>query len=220
MPGMWTYRQAQLSHCRGAGSICLPFCELTRGVACRCRHRLTDTQCGLTAEEGEKKLQEELAALFDKGMAISAQELKQRAAINKAPTSALGYSVSQHYHHSAHRTTPAVAQEPSSSDMDMEPAADKLGFEQTPEPYMYSGYEYLANRDYQLQVAEHRQSEQQHAQDSGQHNSHVLDPGLSPREWWVSPDHQPIEYQHGMLEHVSNRGRSDMVRATEDAEMS
>ncbi|KAJ5650041.1 uncharacterized protein N7484_003764 [Penicillium longicatenatum] len=49
-------------------------------------------QCGLSVSESNGKLQDELAALFDRQMAIDSSPQPQH----------LSYSISQHYHHSTH----------------------------------------------------------------------------------------------------------------------
>ncbi|KAJ5647558.1 hypothetical protein N7490_003930 [Penicillium lividum] len=62
-------------------------------------------QCGLSVSESNGKLQDELAALFDRQMAIEAPPEPQP----------LSYSVSQHYHHSTH-VIPSLNPPPQATD--------------------------------------------------------------------------------------------------------
>lgn len=55
-------------------------------------------QCGLSASESNDKLQDELAALFDRQMTMA-----QLPSAQKDPVS---FSISQHYHHSSHVAPP------------------------------------------------------------------------------------------------------------------
>ncbi|KAL3470683.1 hypothetical protein BJX99DRAFT_251032 [Aspergillus californicus] len=73
------------------------------------------TQCGLSGSEGNMKQQDDLVALFDTHMNMEpSQPSKSKEA---HPSSApITYSITQHYHHSAH-----VAQKPAARPMQSNP---------------------------------------------------------------------------------------------------
>ncbi|ODM22215.1 hypothetical protein SI65_03061 [Aspergillus cristatus] len=74
------------------------------------------SQCGLSASESSLKLQEGLAALFDRQMSMGTVEVPETPEPSSpaSPTSSsqpspITYSVSQHYHHSSHVARQAQA---------------------------------------------------------------------------------------------------------------
>ncbi|KAL2808692.1 hypothetical protein BJX63DRAFT_424443 [Aspergillus granulosus] len=67
------------------------------------------TQCGLSASEGNLKAQDDLVALFDTHMNMESSPLPERKEV-QVPVPSITYSITQHYHHSAHvaqRTEPS-----------------------------------------------------------------------------------------------------------------
>ncbi|GFN10215.1 hypothetical protein AtubIFM55763_009926 [Aspergillus tubingensis] len=62
------------------------------------------SQCGLSASESDSKLQNDLSALFDKGMNLETPlSPEESVGVQRpAPSSPIVYSITQHYHHSAH----------------------------------------------------------------------------------------------------------------------
>ena len=138
-------------------------------------------QCGLTSDEAGIRMQDELASMFKQNMHLSrAAPVPQIILPGQKPVT---YCASQHYHHSAHITSPraddvmADASEASSQGRP-EGAADA-------EPYMKSGYEALAERD------QNRQTAQPSARETFKPLGTAIGQGppanstaLSPLEWW------------------------------------
>jgi hypothetical protein len=204
-------------------------------------------KCGLTAEEGQRKLNDELAALFHRGMHLSGDVAAAAppapmissatvAALGHASTSGgggggggggsgtidgspvtsrLGYNISQHYHHSTHMTNPrprpvsshaalggshsgagGPGHEEGDMDMDAVPTESQNQDAHAAEPYMKSGYEYLAERDYNRQA--------QSGAGAGPPYPSAFDPAFSSKEWWRDFS-QPIEFQYGMFQQLSER---------------
>ena len=86
------------------------------------------------------------------------------------------------------------------------------------EPYIKSGYEMLAERDYHDQVASEKLSNNPPGIGIGV--PHALDPAFSSREWWRDfVGEQPMELQYGMLEHLHNYQAQQPVGGQEDTEM-
>lgn len=82
---------------------------------------------------------------------------------------------------------------------------------QSVEPYMKSGYEVLAERDYNAQV--HYMAKDTY---NPVGNKPAFDPCFSGREWWRDfVGEQPMEFQYGMLDHF----REVEARKNEDEEM-
>ena len=252
---------------------------------------------------------DELSNLFEKNMNFSNVQLNTGGSSLSSPASALGYSSSQHYHHSAHAapktleddhmalqhglTTdaykmlishhidpiylpaeerdhfqsagpkqreklvglwrvglPEVFQRKVMDDWQQkrpEGEGELTGFsnrqenahssvspptnvmsentvakEQTlVEPYMESGYEYLASRDYSRdaeKVKAHEQTYDPLGPAVGYQQA--LDPAFAGREWWRDFVHeQPMELQYGMFEQMSQYSPSVPKEAREDEEM-
>ncbi|KAL4757042.1 uncharacterized protein BDW70DRAFT_143985 [Aspergillus foveolatus] len=59
------------------------------------------TQCGLSASEGKLKAQDDLVSLFNTHMSIGQPRVSERPEVPATP-SPITYSITQHYHHSAH----------------------------------------------------------------------------------------------------------------------
>ncbi|KAL4975789.1 hypothetical protein BDW66DRAFT_160237 [Aspergillus desertorum] len=59
------------------------------------------TQCGLSASEGDLKAQDDLVSLFDAHMSMGSSPFPERTEVPATP-SPITYSITQHYHHSAH----------------------------------------------------------------------------------------------------------------------
>ncbi|KAL4812210.1 hypothetical protein BDW67DRAFT_170489 [Aspergillus spinulosporus] len=59
------------------------------------------TQCGLSASEGKLKAQDDLVSLFNTHMSIGQSQVFERPEVPATP-SPITYSITQHYHHSAH----------------------------------------------------------------------------------------------------------------------
>ncbi|KAL2857699.1 hypothetical protein BJY01DRAFT_201871 [Aspergillus pseudoustus] len=67
------------------------------------------TQCGLSASEGNLKAQDDLVALFNTHMNMESSPLPEKKEV-QGPAPQITYSITQHYHHSAHvaqRTEPS-----------------------------------------------------------------------------------------------------------------
>ena len=76
---------------------------------------------------------------------------------------------------------------------------------QTVEPYMRSGYEYLAQRDYNEQVLKEMVANEisQPLGSTAGRQKQATDPVYQPREWWHEyMVKQPMECQYGMFEQV------------------
>ncbi|OQE47291.1 hypothetical protein PENCOP_c001G08111 [Penicillium coprophilum] len=72
-------------------------------------------QCGMSASESDSKVQDELSALFDRQMSMTQLHPAPRETIVPSQAPEIAYSITQHYHHSAHRV--AQHTEPSSIDV-------------------------------------------------------------------------------------------------------
>ncbi|KAL3430807.1 hypothetical protein BDV09DRAFT_177732 [Aspergillus tetrazonus] len=59
------------------------------------------TQCGLSASEGKLKAQDDLVSLFNTHMSIGQSRVSEGPEVPATP-SPITYSITQHYHHSAH----------------------------------------------------------------------------------------------------------------------
>ena len=98
---------------------------------------------------------------------------------------------------------------------------------QAVEPYMTSGYEYLAQRDYNRQVQAEATTNKAYqppgAVITGR-NENDTDPVCQPREWWYRYSaNQPMEHQYGMFDQM-NQFRAQPqttvgVHGQEDEEM-
>ncbi|KAJ6044654.1 uncharacterized protein N7446_002848 [Penicillium canescens] len=66
-------------------------------------------QCGLSASESDQKMQDDLADLFDRQMTMAQLHDPNKDELT-SPSLAppISYSITQHYHHSAHKVTPNV----------------------------------------------------------------------------------------------------------------
>ena len=88
------------------------------------------------------------------------------------------------------------------------------------EPYMKSGYEILAERDYNRQANKpYSMKESYSPLGSAVGHPHALDPAFSSKEWWHAfIDRQPMEFQYGMLDQM-NQFRPMEENEPEDEEM-
>ncbi|KAJ5514873.1 hypothetical protein N7463_004425 [Penicillium fimorum] len=73
-------------------------------------------QCGMSASESDSKVQDELSALFDRQMSMTQLHPAPRETIVPSQAPEIAYSITQHYHHSAHRVAQHTEQ-PSSIDV-------------------------------------------------------------------------------------------------------
>ena len=89
----------------------------------------------------------------------------------------------------------------------------------TVEPYMKSGYEILAERDYQLQLRGNNNGKDTYSPlGSAVGYQPAYDPAFSGKEWWRDfVGQQPMEFQYGMLDQF--RENESGNRMTEDEEM-
>ena len=108
---------------------------------------------------------------------------------------------------------------PSHEDIDMQES--RLGNNEAVEPYMKSGYEILAERDYNRQANRlHPLKESYSPLGSAVGYAHALDPAFSGKEWWRDfMGQQPMEFQYGMLDQM-NQFRPMEENGQEDDEMS
>ena len=88
------------------------------------------------------------------------------------------------------------------------------------EPYIASGYELLAQRDYDKQLSAGTGTT---AAMSGHYHSHATDPAFQSKGWWEVSPAQPMEHQYGMFDQM-NHFRAPMQAAggpyhQEDEEM-
>lgn len=242
-------------------------------------------QCGLSASESSHKLQEDLATLFDKQMnmgTVEPPETPEPSSPVSSQPSPITYSITQHYHHSAHiaqqsATTSAGALQSSrektntndvlrSHNVDfstlspeqielferavpeqksrliqiwqicpetnqatglhqflgnqpqqqhenvpMEDCEMDMGenFTQNDaEPYMVSGYEMLAQRDYERSA---QQSPTETNNKGGPPNEPTTgapykianDPIYQSQRWWEHTNEQPLEHQYGVFEYMN-----------------
>ncbi|KAI2717455.1 hypothetical protein CBS147332_4335 [Penicillium roqueforti] len=70
----------------------------------------------MSASEGESKVQDELSALFDRQMSMTQLQPAPRETVVPPQAPQIAYSITQHYHHSAHRVAQHTNQ-PSSVDV-------------------------------------------------------------------------------------------------------
>ncbi|KAL4801215.1 hypothetical protein BDV18DRAFT_149801 [Aspergillus unguis] len=68
------------------------------------------TQCGLSASEGNMKAQDDLISLFNTHMSMNSFDPEAQKMTPASPP--ITYSITQHYHHSAHVAQRAAAPEP------------------------------------------------------------------------------------------------------------
>ncbi|KAJ5184581.1 hypothetical protein N7472_009421 [Penicillium cf. griseofulvum] len=73
-------------------------------------------QCGMSASESDSKVQDELSALFDRQMSMTQLHPAPRETILPPQAPEIAHSITQHYHHSAHRIAQHTDQ-PSSIDI-------------------------------------------------------------------------------------------------------
>ena len=242
-------------------------------------------QCGFTFRENDLKMQDDLTSMFNNSMNFANSHMQSQPTeeTRPLPTPTANYSISQHYHHSAHQVplvekaedeflavkstgsdlatllsehsinpfdlspsqvalfenasleqkerliqlwkiSPPLPPHPqevatmemeeeqararyeaatataNSQDMDMQ--EDKPEEARTAEPYIKSGYEILAERDY------HQQTQTQPPRKVTYNPlgtavglPHTLDPAFSSREWWRDfAGDQPMEFQYGMYQ--------------------
>ncbi|OOQ86089.1 hypothetical protein PEBR_24299 [Penicillium brasilianum] len=114
-------------------------------------------QCGLSVSESNTKLQDELSALFDRQMTMNQHTTPQPQTqpINSTPTPAtsqqpISYSITQHYHHSAHVAPPT---QPTPTDQAQTQALNTLLLQHGINPSTLS--------DSQLDLIKHADSQQQ-----------------------------------------------------------
>lgn len=249
-------------------------------------------QCGLSAQESNIKLQTELASLFSRNLNLANSGTEGASSI-KGPSpqtgNSINYSISQHYHHSAHVAPSKTSSQNSDAGLESLPSSspqesvqytlfqhnidrsrlsssqlvfleqagpeerarllglwrltppetsyfglheldddDKMetGIEeacsgrlaatpgeepkQVAEPYIMSGYESLAQRDYGQQ-ANHVYNPLDLSKAysplispmGGQYNR-AKDPVYGSKEWWYhSMSHQSMEHQYGMFDQMS-----------------
>ena len=269
-------------------------------------------QCGLSAQECHIKLQTELASLFSRNLNIentATEGASTTQGLSPKTGNSITYSMSQHYHHSAHvvpsktssQTSDAGPESlPSSSSQesvqytlfqhDIDPSrlsssqlvmleqagpeerARLLGLwrltppetsyfglhevdhddnvemrmegdcggsftttsggetKQVAEPYITSGYETLAQRDYDQQ-ANHvynplglSKSYSPPISPMGGQYNRATDPIYGSKEWWRhSTSHQPMEHQYGMYDQMSQSQHQQPsfvgIHGLEDEEM-
>lgn len=304
------------SNCGHAGGFSSSFLQNEWLAACPAVSKLSLTffatvnqvlQCGLTLRETDLKMQDELATLFNRSMnfAIPQAKSEPQQQDRPPPTPSANFSISQHYHHSAHRvpmlqqpddtisgeltqsviarllsqqgidsTSLSLSQitlfknanteqrerlvqlwkispiQPSGSlentTIEKEEELDRLRYERTSaaadlgdmemayeksedvkaaEPYIESGYELLAKRDYNLQAQPQLQphlSAKAFYQPLGSAVGlpHALDPAFSAKEWWRDfAGNQPMEFQYGMFQHMYHYQPQQVARRQEDEEM-
>ncbi|GKZ37006.1 hypothetical protein AbraIFM66950_008298 [Aspergillus brasiliensis] len=146
-------------------------------------------QCGLSASQSDLKLQDDLSALFEKrmniGMPLSPEENVEVQ--QPAPSSPIVYSITQHYHHSAH-----VARQNATRPLEGVPRHDNNAA--VNETLRQQHVDPLTLSAKQMELFEHAMPEQQSRliqmwQISPEHSyaatSNVAEVGLSK---WESPD--------------------------------
>ncbi|KAL4900622.1 hypothetical protein BDW74DRAFT_161825 [Aspergillus multicolor] len=69
------------------------------------------TQCGLSVSESNSKAQDDLVSLFNTNMTMGSFSVSRRTELPASPSSTT-YSITQHYHHSAHVAHRAAVQAP------------------------------------------------------------------------------------------------------------
>ena len=106
------------------------------------------------------------------------------------------------------------------SSQDMEMLEEKPGELRSAEPYVKSGYEILAERDYNLQAQTQQPRKVSYSPlGTAVGLPHALDPAFSSREWWRDfVGDQPMEFQYGMFEHMSHY-QHQAGEGKEDSEM-
>ncbi|KAF7597404.1 hypothetical protein BBP40_003651 [Aspergillus hancockii] len=80
-------------------------------------------QCGLSASEGNLKMQEDLVALFARQMRVDTPVSREK--LPSGPSS-ITYSITQHYHHSSHVTRAALPAESSKQDVSPSTASNSM----------------------------------------------------------------------------------------------
>ncbi|KAJ5944905.1 hypothetical protein N7516_005073 [Penicillium verrucosum] len=98
----------QCPHCGHASDISNALAAFIENPHCK--------QCGMSASESNSKVQDELSALFDRQMSMTQLHSAPREISVPPQASAPAYSITQHYHHSAHRLAQHTEQ-PSSIDV-------------------------------------------------------------------------------------------------------
>ena len=240
-------------------------------------------QCGLSASESSHKLQEDLATLFDKQLnmgTVEPPETPEPSSPTSPQPSPITYSITQHYHHSAHiarQTAPAgpgalhtspgdthtndalrshnvdpstlspeqielferampeqksrlvqiwqICPETNQAtglhqflgdqqqqeqrenspmeDYEMDMTQEDSGgssVQHDAEPYMVSGYEMLAQRDYELSAQQSHQECPPNEPTTGAPYKIANDPIYQSQRWWEHANQQPLEYQYGAFE--------------------
>ena len=189
-------------------------------------------------------MQEDLASLFKQNMQLSRSENIPQIVLTQG--SPMLYSPSQHYHHSAHQASPSI-DEVANMTQDRDEYLTRVGSErgadgnqpatavQSPtsmeieerrhdgthdaEPYVRSGYELLAERDYKRQAAPSPGKEMYNPLGTAVGYRHAVDPAFTGREWWRNfVDRQPTEFQYGTLEQINRLQHAD-DRMEEDQDM-
>ncbi|CAI7662417.1 unnamed protein product [Penicillium palitans] len=84
----------QCPHCGHASDISNALAAFIENPHCK--------QCGMSASESNSKVQDELSALFDRQMSMTQLHPAPRETIAPLQGPEITYSVTQHYHHSAH----------------------------------------------------------------------------------------------------------------------
>lgn len=249
-------------------------------------------QCGLSASESSHKLQEDLATLFDKQLnmgTVEPPETPEPSSPVSSQPSPITYSITQHYHHSAHIARQAAAAGPEALhpspevthtndalrsqnidpstlspeqielfehampeqksrliqiwqicpetnqatglhqfvgnqqqqqqhenvpmedyEMDMTQEGSGESHEQhDAEPYMVSGYEMLAQREYersaQRSIADISHQEcPPNEPTTGAPYKVANDPIYQSQRWWEHTDQQPLEHQYGAFEYMNH----------------
>lgn len=85
--------------------------------------------------------------------------------------------------------------------MDMAPEenSDEDGH-QYAEPYMISGYEVLARRDYELSAQKDNATSRRNEPTTGAPYRLASDPIYQSQRWWEYANPQPMEHQYGAFE--------------------